>query len=66
MTPTLDTIPREPTPIFYWVTLRYYANGYEITHYERTEHNRRILISLVDRRFAEVVDQGEADWNRHV
>jgi len=66
MTTTLDTVPRHPAPKFYWIRLRYYASGFEITHFEKSEHHRRMLISLVDRRLAEVVDQGEADWNRHV
>jgi len=64
MTTTLDTVPSQTPQKFYWIRLRY-ANGFETTYYERTEHNRRILISIVQG-LAEVVDQGEADWNRHV
>jgi len=60
----LHTVPRRTTPKFFWVTIRY-GNGFETTYYEKSEHHRRILIGFVQG-LAEVVDQGEADWNRHV
>lgn len=55
---SVEIVRMPPVLTQWWVKLRYKASGFETTYVEKSDVNRRILISVV-RPYADVVATGE-------